>query len=79
MVERDLGFHLFLELCSSDAADTVMVDGVAQDRADHEGAGVGMIASADGAHAARGLIQPDTRNTAADRRESRRAYQQDIR
>ena len=45
-----------------------MVDKVVQAEASHEGAGAGRIASADGVHAARGLIQPDTCNIAANGR-----------
>ena len=45
-----------------------MVDKAVQPEAGYEGAGVARIASVGGpgVHAARGLIQPDTRNIAAD-------------
>ena len=67
---RGLGFHLFLDLCPSDTANTVIVDKVVQDDAGYEGVGVGRSAIADGAHMARGLIQPDTCNTVANGREA---------
>ena len=53
MVKRDLCFHLFLDLCPSDTANTAIVD-----KADYECVGASEIASAGGAHAARGLIHP---------------------
>ena len=62
MIKRDLGFHFFIELCP---ADTVIVDNAVQAEAGYEGAGVSRFTSADGAHTARGPIQPDTRSTAA--------------
>ena len=68
MIERGLGFHFFLDLCPSDAADTGIVDEAVQAGEGYEGVGVDKIASAGvvHVHAARGLMQPDTRNTAAD-------------
>ena len=65
MVERELGFHFFLDLCPSDTADTSIVNG-----SGYEGVGAGRIASADGAHATGGLIQPGTRNTTANGRKA---------
>ena len=65
MLKRELDFHIFLNLCPS---DTVIVDEVVQADAGYEGVGVSKIASADSAHAARGLIQPDTNNTATNGR-----------
>ena len=54
---------MLLDLYPSDTADAVIVDEVG-----YEGVGVSRIAIADGAHVARGLIQPDTHNTATNGR-----------
>ena len=61
MVKCDHGFYFFLALCPSDTA--------VQAKAGYEGVGVSRTASADGAHVARGPIQPDTLNIAASGRE----------